>query len=110
MCDRPVQAAIVEVLVAKTVCELPSGSACDASPPRAGVICNSSLRRGLENACKEHGLRPRLAEPRYSTDNAAMIGILAEQKLLANPRRCLPTTPEIEPSWHIIRRSNQLKR
>ncbi|HEY3854750.1 MAG TPA: tRNA (adenosine(37)-N6)-threonylcarbamoyltransferase complex transferase subunit TsaD [Verrucomicrobiae bacterium] len=92
-----VQAAIVEVLVAKTVrAARRLGVRCVTAS--GGVICNSVLRSGLEKACKEKGLRLRLAEPRYSTDNAAMIGILAEQKLLSGV-----TDPsydaEIEPSW-----------
>ena len=40
----------------------------------------------------------RLAERKLCTDNAAMIGILAERKLLAN----VPLTPldeEIKPGW-----------
>jgi N6-L-threonylcarbamoyladenine synthase len=92
-----VQAAIVEVLVKKTVraarrlgvrCVTVSG----------GVACNSALRRDLEAACKESGLRLRLAEQRFSTDNAAMIGILAEQKLHAGAGENA-FDAEIEPSW-----------
>lgn len=92
-----VQAAIVEVLVAKTVraarrlslrCVTASG----------GVTCNRALRRDLAAACQSAGLNLRLAEPRLCTDNAAMIGILAERKLL----RGLPAPPldaEVEPGW-----------
>lgn len=74
-----VQAAIVEVLVAKTVraalrlkvgCVTASG----------GVTCNRALRSHLAAACMENGLRLRLADPAFCTDNAAMIGILAERK------------------------------
>ena len=92
-----VQAAIVEVLVAKTTraarrlgvrCVTVSG----------GVACNSALRRDLEAACKESGLRLRLADRRFSTDNAAMIGILAEQRLLAGAGE-IAFDAEIEPSW-----------
>jgi N6-L-threonylcarbamoyladenine synthase len=77
-----IQAAIVEVLVAKTIraakrtdvrCVTASG----------GVTCNSSLRKQLEQACKKNGFALRLAEKNLCTDNAAMIGILAERKLLA---------------------------
>jgi tRNA A37 threonylcarbamoyltransferase TsaD len=40
----------------------------------------------------------RLAEKKYATDNAAMIGILAERKFLARlPLASLDA--EIEPSW-----------
>lgn len=75
-----VQAAIVEVLVAKTIraarrlrvrCVTASG----------GVTCNRALRKELAARCEKHGLKLRLAEPSLCTDNAAMIGILAERKL-----------------------------
>ena len=92
-----VQAAIVDVLVAKTIraalrlrvpCVTVSG----------GVACNSALRRQLAQACQREGLVLRLAEKKYSTDNAAMIAILAERKLLARtPSASLDA--EIEPSW-----------
>ncbi len=92
-----VQAAIVDVLVAKTIrAALRLGAACVTVS--GGVACNSALRRDLALACRREGLVLRLAEQRYSTDNAAMIGILAERKLLAR----LPATSldaEIEPSW-----------
>jgi N6-L-threonylcarbamoyladenine synthase len=75
-----VQCAIVDVLVMKTVraarrlrvrCVTASG----------GVTCNSSLRARLEAACHRERLTLRLAEPALCTDNAGMIGILAERKL-----------------------------
>jgi N6-L-threonylcarbamoyladenine synthase len=92
-----VQAAIVDVLVAKT------GRAARRLGVRCvtasgGVACNSALRRALEAACKESGLRLRLADKRFSTDNAAMIGIVAEQKLLAGAAD-IAFDAEIEPSW-----------
>jgi N6-L-threonylcarbamoyladenine synthase len=99
VCDlcASVQAAIVEVLVKKTIraarrervtCVTASG----------GVTCNRALRNELEHACKKNGFALRLAEQKLCTDNAAMIGVLAERKLLANA----PPTPldeEIKPGW-----------
>lgn len=76
-----VQAAIVDVLVAKTVraaqrlnvgCVTASG----------GVTANRRLRSQLQGACDQARLTLRLAPPELCTDNAAMIGILAERKLL----------------------------
>lgn len=76
-----VQAAIVDVLVKKTIraakklrvkCVTASG----------GVTCNRSLRKELAAACSREGFTLRLAEKNLCTDNAAMIGILAERKLL----------------------------
>lgn len=92
-----VQAAIVEVLVTKTVraarrlrvrCVTASG----------GVTCNRALRRELAAACARAGLSLRLAEPSLCTDNAAMIGILAQRKL----RHSVAPTEldaDIEPGW-----------
>lgn len=76
-----VQAAIVEVLVAKTIraarrlrvrCVTASG----------GVTCNRALRSALAVACAREAFTLRLAEKSLCTDNAAMIGILAERKFL----------------------------
>ena len=92
-----IQAAIVEVLVTKTIraakrnhmrCVTASG----------GVTCNSVLRRELEQACRREGFTLHLAEKDLCTDNAAMIGILAERKLLHK----IPATDldaEIQPGW-----------
>jgi N6-L-threonylcarbamoyladenine synthase len=99
VCDlcASVQAAINEVLVKKTIraakrhhvrCVTASG----------GVTCNSALRRELTSACAQNGFTLRLAEKSLCTDNAAMIGILAERKLLANVP--LPSLDEeIQPGW-----------
>jgi N6-L-threonylcarbamoyladenine synthase len=92
-----VQAAIVEVLTTKTVhaAERVGVNCVTAS---GGVICNSALRRELSNACGASGLTLRLAEKKYSTDNAVMIGILAERKFRSgNFETSLDA--EIEPSW-----------
>jgi len=76
-----VQAAIVEVLVTKTnraakrlnvQCITASG----------GVTANRALRRELASACAARGFTLRVAERSLCTDNAAMIGILAERKLM----------------------------
>jgi N6-L-threonylcarbamoyladenine synthase len=91
------QAAIVEVLVAKTVrAARRLGVRCVTAS--GGVACNRALRRELAGACAPAGLRLRLAERVFSTDNAAMIGILAERKLLAGARE-MDLDAEIEPNW-----------
>jgi N6-L-threonylcarbamoyladenine synthase len=92
-----VQAAIVDVLVKKTIraakrenlrCITASG----------GVTCNAGLRQELARACHRNGFTLRLAEKNLCTDNAAMIGILAERKLLAGAP--LPgLDEEINPGW-----------
>jgi N6-L-threonylcarbamoyladenine synthase len=93
-----VQAAIVEVLVAKTMraAERLNVKCVTAS---GGVACNSALRRELARACEPRGLGVRLVEKKFSTDNAAMIGILAERKLLARQTSALDA--DIQPSWSL---------
>ena len=92
-----VQAAIVDVLVQKTLraarrlnvrCVTASG----------GVTCNSALRRDLNDACVRNGLVLRLAERSLCTDNAAMIAVLAERRL-AHGTRDTSLSAEIRPSW-----------
>jgi N6-L-threonylcarbamoyladenine synthase len=91
------QAAIVDVLTGKTVrAARRLGMRCVTAS--GGVACNSALRRELAAACAKAGLRLRLAEPIFSTDNAAMIGILAERKLMAGASE-MDLDAEIEPNW-----------
>lgn len=83
ICDlcASVQAAIVDVLVAKTLkAAKRTGVSCVTAS--GGVTCNRALRRELGTACDRAGLNLRLAERTLCTDNAAMIGILAERKLM----------------------------
>jgi N6-L-threonylcarbamoyladenine synthase len=92
-----VQAAIVEVLVTKTIrAARRLGLGCVTAS--GGVTCNRALRRELAAACQKEGLGLRLAEPRLCTDNAGMIGILAWRKML----RGLSTQPldaDVDPGW-----------
>lgn len=94
-----VQAAIVEVLVKKTVRAAErQGVGCVTAS--GGVTCNRKLRADLAAACARKGLRLRLAERVLCTDNAAMIGILAERKLMHG---AVPTAldAEIVPGWEL---------
>ena len=92
-----VQAAIVEVLVAKTIrAARRNGVRCVTAS--GGVTCNRALRRELQRACERNGFALHLAEKSLCTDNAGMIGILAERKLLASVP--LPSLDEeIKPGW-----------
>lgn len=92
-----VQAAIVEVLITKTVRAAQRlGVGCVTAS--GGVTCNRALRQGLEQACGQKKLTLRLANKSLCTDNAAMIGILAERKLLHRaPETSLDA--EIQPGW-----------
>jgi N6-L-threonylcarbamoyladenine synthase len=98
LCDlcASVQAAIVEVLVTRTLkaarrlrvkCVTASG----------GVTRNRALRRELAVACDREGLTLRLAPAEFCTDNAAMIAVLAEAKLRSGaPRTSLDA--DIQPN------------
>jgi N6-L-threonylcarbamoyladenine synthase len=92
-----VQAAIVEVLVTKTIrAAKRNGVRCLTAS--GGVTCNRALRNELTRACGREGFNLRLAKRSLCTDNAAMIGILAERKLLASAP--LPALDEeIKPGW-----------
>ena len=99
ICDlcASVQAAIIEVLVQKAV-RAAKRIGVQVVTASGGVTSNRALRRDLEAACRQAGLVLRLADRAVCTDNAGMIGILAEMKLRANQ----PPTPfdaNIEPSW-----------
>ena len=75
-----VQAAIVEVLVKKTLrAAKREGVRCVTAS--GGVTCNRALRSELARACSHGGFRLRLADEHLCTDNAAMVGVLAEHKL-----------------------------
>jgi N6-L-threonylcarbamoyladenine synthase len=97
-----VRAAIVEVLVTKTIraakrfdlrCVTASG----------GVTCNRALRRDLASACQREGFTLRIAQPSLCTDNAAMIGILAERKLMRGPTTAT-FEEDVKPSWELVQR------
>lgn len=91
-----VQAAIVEVLVTKTL-RAAKRLRVNCVTASGGVICNRALRSALAAAAATEGFTVRLAEKAFCTDNAAMVGILAERKLLEGR----PTTEldaEIAPS------------
>lgn len=94
-----VQAAIVEVLVRKTV-RAARRLGVGLVTASGGVTCNRALRRELSRACTEAGLRLLLAEPAFCTDNAAMVAVLAERlHQLGHP----PTDEdaEIAPDWDL---------
>ncbi|MGI8603743.1 MAG: tRNA (adenosine(37)-N6)-threonylcarbamoyltransferase complex transferase subunit TsaD [Verrucomicrobiales bacterium] len=70
------QAAIVEILVTKTV----NAARCSGENRIAisgGVACNSALRESFSQVCQVAGLKLLLAPAALTTDNAAMIGYVA---------------------------------
>jgi N6-L-threonylcarbamoyladenine synthase len=92
-----IQAAIIGVLVSKTIRATQRlGLRCVTAS--GGVTCNSALRRELARACTARGFKLRLAEKSLCTDNAAMIGILAERKL-AHHHPWSALDEEIKTNW-----------
>jgi N6-L-threonylcarbamoyladenine synthase len=95
-----VQAAIVDVLVTKTMkAARRLGVRCVTAS--GGVTCNSALRRELAAACAKDGVILKLAEKRVCTDNAAMIGILAERKLMRGTAGT-PGDADVLPNWSLV--------
>ncbi len=93
------QAAIVEVLIHKTIrAAIRLGVACVTAS--GGVTRNRGLRDGLVAACRREGLALRLAESDLCMDNAAMVGILAERRLLRGATEPSPDD-EILPNWSL---------
>jgi N6-L-threonylcarbamoyladenine synthase len=74
-----------------------------------GVTCNRRLRAELQAGCAREGLNLRLAERSLCTDNAAMIGILAERKLkramAGSDAQPAPSVSDLDeevlPSWNL---------
>jgi N6-L-threonylcarbamoyladenine synthase len=74
------QSAVVDVLVSKTIRAAEQTGAKTVSAS-GGVSVNRHFRGRLRAECQRRGLKLRLAEPQFCTDNAAMIGALAFYKL-----------------------------
>ena len=92
-----IQAAIVEVLVTKTL-RAARRLRVECVTASGGVTCNRLLRKELAEACRRHGLALEVADRSLCTDNAGMIGILAEERLRQRPDST-SLDAEIRPSW-----------
>ncbi len=86
------QAAVIEVLVAKTLRAVES-TGVRTVVIGGGVAANRGLRAALQAACAERGLTLHLTPMKYCTDNAAMIASLGASMLAAGRTATL----EIEP-------------
>ncbi len=75
-----VQAAIVEVLLRKTLRAVRRYRA-ERVVVAGGVAANSALRTALQAAAQQYGFRLVLPRLSYCLDNAAMIGLIAAEKL-----------------------------
>lgn len=94
-----IQAAIVEVLVKKTI-KAALKNEVEMITASGGVSCNLGLRDGLQKACDAAGLTLRMAQGRYCTDNAAMVGMLATWKISAGISS-QSTEEGIRPGWRL---------
>ena len=73
------QESVVEVLVEKTM-RAARRTGARRVAVSGGVSCNRRLRERFAERCAEMNLELKLTQPRYSTDNAAMIGFAALQR------------------------------
>jgi len=94
-----IQAAIVDVLVAKTI-RATKHLRVSCITASGGVTCNRALRKQLADACACERIKLRLTDQRLCTDNAAMIGILAEQTLAAKLEED-NSDQDILPNWQL---------
>ena len=74
------QEAVVDVLVMKTITACKNNDL-QRAVLSGGVACNSRLRQKARAACQEEGIEIFVAPPRLCTDNAAMLGPIAEAYL-----------------------------
>jgi N6-L-threonylcarbamoyladenine synthase len=91
-----IQSAIVDVLVAKTI-KAALRLRVNCITASGGVTCNRALRAQLSAACAKRNLSLRLADHSLCTDNAAMIGLLAEKRLAESKQEDLDS--DIRPGW-----------
>ena len=91
------QAAIVDVLVKKTM-RAAKRERVQCLTLSGGVACNSELRKQLQSACDKNDFTLRLASPDLCTDNAAMIGLLAETQI-SGGREFASLEMDFKPRW-----------
>ena len=94
------QAAIVDVLVAKSFAALKRGELAQLVVA-GGVGANSALRARLMQGAAKKGLKVFFPAPEFCTDNGAMIAFAAAMRLQHTPR--LPSQPSrsfsVQPRW-----------
>ena len=94
-----IQAAIVEVLLKKTLRAARREKA-KCITVSGGVASNSLLRSEFERACKDIEIQLRISPPDMCTDNAAMIGLLAKMMYDQGASHS-PLEEDISPCWAI---------
>lgn len=94
-----VQAAIVDVLVRKTIAAAKKNNV-DLVTMSGGVSRNGELRKQMAEACKRSGFELKMAETWLCTDNAAMIAFAAMLKLQNGFSSSV--TGEIDPNLALV--------
>ena len=89
------QQAVIEVLVRKTI-KAARQAGENLVTLSGGVSCNQHLRSTMATACESAGLELLIAEGEHCTDNAAMIGQVALEKLARNQTD--PLTADVNPN------------
>ena len=90
------QMAIIEVLVEKTI-RVAKSLQVSQITLSGGVGCNEILRSEFEERCQKEGFGFVVTERSLCTDNAAMIALLAEKKLIHGFQPLQDW--DIEPDW-----------
>jgi N6-L-threonylcarbamoyladenine synthase len=93
------QEAVIDVLVGKTV-RAARVARRNIVAISGGVSCNSRLRERFQTSCQELGLELLLAHPSLCTDNAAMIGYVAAEKLVRGESSRLDS--DIDPGLRLV--------
>lgn len=95
------QAAIVEVLVKKTLAALKQAGL-KRVVVAGGVGANQALRAQLDEACRRRGIRVHYPELHLCTDNGAMIALAAAMRLQAGKAE-LTREPvfDVRPRWDL---------
>ena len=98
------QAAIVEVLVKKTLAAM-SQTGLKRLVVAGGVGANALLRSQLNAACRQRGIRVHYPELEFCTDNGAMIALAAGMRLqagLVNLQTLQNSyTFDVKPRWNL---------
>ena len=95
------QAAIVEVLVKKTLAALKT-SGLKRVVVAGGVGANASLRTQLNQACARRGIRVHYPELHLCTDNGAMIALAAGMRLQAGLAQAThDPVLQVKPRWDL---------
>jgi N6-L-threonylcarbamoyladenine synthase len=93
------EAAIVEVLVKKTLAAL-DATALDRVVVAGGVGANRLLRQQLDAACRKRGVRVHYPELHLCTDNGAMIAMAAAMRLQSGQQAATEVYAfDVKPRW-----------